>query len=110
MRLIDADALYKRIPAYVCVPCAFIEKDCKDCVVQRVMNIVDNFPTIEAVDVVHGEWINLNTLEDCGECAFMCSICGEIYWSDDSNLVSPKDAKYCPNCGAKMDGKEQEDE
>ena len=58
MRLIDADALYKRIPAYVCVPCTFseeieeIEKDCKDCVVQRVMNIVDNFPTIDAVEVV----------------------------------------------------------
>ena len=106
MRLIDAEALYKRIPAYVCVPCTFskeIDKDCKDCVVQRVMNIVDNFPTIDAVEVVHGEWVATRVEVDgsrfTGE---RCSRCG---WWKSMGIYN-----YCPNCGAKMDGEVKKDE
>ena len=40
------------------------------------------------VEVVHGRWLEGKTLEKC-------SICGKKGFPD---------WKYCPNCGAKMDG------
>ena len=59
-------------------------------------------PAADAVEVKHGKWIEqgdgLYTYYDC-------SVCGEsfcfIEGSPTDNLY-----KYCPNCGAKMDGKE----
>ena len=30
---------------------------------------------------------------------FHCSVCGEMGWDNED--------KYCPNCGAKMDGEEE---
>ena len=61
-------------------------------------------PTIDAVEVVHGEWIEVHDWlqipqEESG--TYRCSACGQVMkypWN------------YCPNCGAKMDGEEQNDE
>ena len=48
--------------------------------------------SLDAVPVVHARWIH-------GHDLFYCSLCGcEIGTRDDYN--------YCPNCGAKMDLKE----
>ena len=54
---------------------------------------VKGAPTVDAVPVVHGEW----TDKDGGIAT--CSVCGDRWgvWSV---------MKYCPNCGAKMDGKD----
>lgn len=54
---------------------------------------IDAMPTVDAVPVVHGHWID----KDGGIAT--CSVCGDRWgvWSV---------MKYCPNCGAKMDGKE----
>ena len=46
----------------------------------------------------HGEW------EDC-----RCSVCGKISPTlhlDMENEYKIRETPYCPNCGAKMDGKE----
>lgn len=62
-------------------------------------------PTVDAVEVVHGRWL------DNGMCnhkpsrfrnpdkwtVYKCSECG---YSNGRR----KNANYCPNCGAKMDG------
>ena len=49
MRLIDADALFKYLPLKVCVPCPFgEEKECRDCVVDKVMQRIEEAPTIAA--------------------------------------------------------------
>lgn len=42
-------------------------------------------------EVRHGEWLESNKWQPCSECHKR----GKRSW------------KYCPNCGAKMDGKEQ---
>lgn len=48
-------------------------------------------PTADVVEVRHGEWLN-------GVTGYACSVC---------NKQEPtKRFLYCPNCGAKMDGKE----
>ena len=54
-------------------------------------SLVCNFPTVDAVEVVHGRW------ERVDESLFRCSACSE--WQ-----VMQNDWFYfCPNCGAKMD-------
>lgn len=52
-------------------------------------------PTVEAVQVVHGRWID-ETFEPWGlvHHPFKCNLCGE-----HAEFASP----YCPNCGARMD-------
>ena len=61
-------------------------------------------PTGEAVPVVHGRWISRGRKIECSVCK------GEVYLgSDDPGLHEEEkhNFKYCPGCGAKMDGKEQ---
>ena len=58
--------------------------------------ILDDMPAVDAVPVVHGRW------EVCGDCGITrCSVCK---WNFESHI----DYKYCPHCGAKMDGRESE--
>ena len=54
--------------------------------------IVDKCPTVEAVPVVHGRWKTTDTL--LGRCC-VCSVCGSC---------PTMEYRYCPYCGAKMDG------
>lgn len=51
----------------------------------------------DVAPVVHGRW------EKCDNLKPKCSVCGEYHlyaWSDY------RKCNYCPNCGAKMDGGE----
>lgn len=59
------------------------------------VSIINKAPTIDAVPVVHGRWINNRRgfWELCD-----CSICGAI------QPTTGRVPKYCPNCGAMMDG------
>ena len=47
-------------------------------------------PTVDAVEVVHGRWIKKNW-------SVTCSVCGSLAIAHDGK-------NYCPYCGAKMDG------
>lgn len=58
-------------------------------------SIVDEVPTVDAVEVVHGRWIEKPYL--LGTTRY-CSICGQNYGMPHGVF------NYCPNCGAKMDG------
>lgn len=55
---------------------------------------IDNAPAIDAVEVRHGEW-TVGYFQD-----LVCTACTH---------PSPCDKKtpYCPNCGAKMDGRRE---
>lgn len=57
---------------------------------------IEDAPTVDAVEVVHGHWID----RPCMTGQVYCSECATIEKSTDSNYKS----KHCPNCGAKMDG------
>lgn len=63
------------------------------------IDLFEHFPTIDAVEVVHGRWIKKTA--DCVY-YYACSECGEPVlrnqWGCDFF------SEYCPNCGAKMDG------
>lgn len=65
--------------------------------------VVSAMRTVEAAPVVHGEW---DIIEDdyCGLTALQCSECKQEYWFEDDPPM--KIYSFCPNCGARMDGKE----
>ena len=59
------------------------------------VSTIENFPTVDAVEVVHGQW----ELHANGSAT--CSVCHRttLYAWDFDNAFN-----YCPHCGAKMDG------
>lgn len=85
-RLIDANALIEQ----------FDDCNFKGFVLKR---LIEMQPTVDAVEVVHGRWINWGksgtpTYENYGT----CSVCHE-----DAEICT-EHRNYCPNCGAKMRG------
>lgn len=82
-RLIDANALEEHIA------------DCFGHPAVDILHEVATFPTVDAVEVVHGSWIELPSMAP----EYECSECGQSY-----ELWEVSEAHYCPNCGAKMDG------
>lgn len=86
--------------------------ECGGCEVellQAVVKMVDAQEAVDAEPVRHGEWL----FSDYDY--FTCSVCGDQYFT---GADSTKDAKamlennayypYCPYCGAKMDGGNEE--
>lgn len=65
-------------------------------------NLVGRQPTVDAVPVVHGRW-----KRDTGGYGFwICSHCGFVSEASAAYLLY----RYCPHCGARMDGDENEDD
>lgn len=101
MRLIDADALMKHIKD---VP---TWQDCDEYYwvatkyphgmydPEDIVSSIENTPTIDAVEVVHGTWESYPS-----HLYRRCSACKVEYDVQRFNVR----ARYCPNCGAKMDG------
>lgn len=68
---------------------------------------IDAMPTVDAVPVRHGRWKAVKDGED--DYRRICSCCGEdapYDESDDCYLIYP----HCPWCGARMDGKDGDNE
>ena len=65
-------------------------------VVERAL---ENAPTVDAVEVVHGRWVQIGY--DKALDRITCSCCKD-YWNIEDNQTQY--FNYCPNCGAKMDG------
>lgn len=78
---------------------------------EKAAQMLEKLPAADVAPVVHAMWIpsesdfdDDDTLFDVEEwCDWQCSACGEDICYDDPMpvLFLPK---YCPNCGAKMDG------
>lgn len=68
-------------------------------VVAIPVDVIKGAQAIDAVEARHGRW-KKGSGYVCGDYQFFCSFCGEEFWESG---YWPKRAKYCPNCGAKMD-------
>ena len=110
MRLIDADAFAERMLKAWDTADEQKRADIVAILANIVTPILAGTPTVDAVEVVHGEWIknepNTEAMREwhkhgIGKAMseksiyWTCSRCGR--WGTPS-------LKYCPNCGAKMDG------
>lgn len=103
-RLIDADALIEHCKSIVSVawnnlvaPISWSQA------YQEFISELEDAPTIDAEPVRHGEWTDTGIEElDLIYSGYKCSQCGFILCGDHT--------KYCPGCGAKMDGGNNEQE
>ena len=66
------------------------------------IRIVEQAPTIDAAPVVHGRWIDSDEFKGFK----MCSACRDCHIGEAWELG--KDGRYCPGCGARMDGGEDD--
>lgn len=62
---------------------------------------IEGFPAADVAPVVHTRWAHLGGDEWC------CPVCGFIITTEGSWDKPAK--KYCEDCGAKMDGGEEND-
>ena len=98
-RLIDADALVDAIKDKIAVDKEIYPDDeffrFSRFGMRTVIGIVKNQDTVEPVK--HGHWEESKCLDDC---FWVCSCCK----FPSQAVAAPKLYKYCPNCGARMDG------
>lgn len=99
MRLIDANGSYTLN--------ASDNTDCSLCFGGGIISCMDerghcicefdaeDAPTIQAVPVVHGRWGEYEPFR-----GWPCTACGEY----DTDKGKKPSSRFCPNCGAKMDG------
>ena len=66
-----------------------------DAITMNGVKILNQFPAADVEPVKHGRWV-------CGDYYDVGDVCSECDW--DSQMICPS-YRYCPNCGAKMDGK-----
>ena len=59
-------------------------------------------PAADVVEVRHGEW---NVTENRQHLDVGCSICKSSFYVYKQGQYRIDRSNYCPNCGAKMDGK-----
>ena len=71
-------------------------------------------PTVDAVEVVHGYWIDSTTVDHMGRITghgIDCSVCDSVFKDDSREVVKhwKERFKVCPFCGALMDGGNEDD-
>ena len=89
-RLIDANALLKSYDV-----ASMVEYDESGCGVRKKAlptKTIEEAPTIDAVEVVHGRWVFDRPNH------YKCSLC-DAMWSGVVRFM-----KFCPDCGMPMDG------
>ena len=105
MRLIDADTLKGKVLEWMpSDPCGIEEKEFpfETDIVASLMIEIEEAPTIEPKQ---GEWIE-DYNNTYSRCRMKCSACGKF--SGIGGIKSNQRKPYCPNCGARMKGIDDE--
>ena len=98
-RLIDADAMLQKLSRMIDYCGKDKEVNGLTALFQACDAIMD-CPTVDAVPVVHGRW----EYDDFVSPNRTCSVCGGFAPFDCCGDYHSECTRYCPNCGAKMDG------
>ena len=105
---IEREAVMKIIDDYGCTHGGTL--DSHSGAVDVVGSAIYKLPAADVAPVKHGHWVYNQNGHDWGLGAWECSLCHSV----NNNLPIDKrfspyvyaGSKYCPNCGAKMDGGE----
>lgn len=73
-----------------------------DQTLKRIRGAIEKLPTVDAVPVRHGRWIPYNSKYGHDEKVYLCDQC--------NNNVGFRKMNFCPNCGARMDGNNEQTE
>ena len=88
------------------------EVDTSDCtdvedILSAVITYLSERPIVDAVEVVHAEWLDIrfdpmwrSMLATCSR----CKVRGEVRVKSNECGFAVPDSNHCPNCGARMDG------
>jgi Pyruvate/2-oxoacid:ferredoxin oxidoreductase delta subunit len=99
---ISREAALKYIKSEQCRTCSDIGL-CGNCAVLVAVKLLEKVPAADVAEVVHGEWLRAD--DDWNSLTtIQCSLCSEEWCFETDDDVSLLNYKYCPNCGAKMDG------
>lgn len=71
--------------------------ECEEETVKKCMGVLHKVPAADVAPVVHSSWEITDVDHGHGHKCYHCPECGEDEWRYD-------EPKYCPNCGAKMNG------
>ena len=66
----------------------------------ELIGCIEDARAADVAEVVHGQWY---MLDDCASAGVYCSACGRRVHHEEFAYKKLK-SKYCPNCGARMDG------
>ena len=70
----------------------------------EIIDVFDSLPTADVQEVKRGYWIpERNPDENNRIQCFHCSVCDDDFHDIGAFVAT----KYCPNCGARMDGEEE---
>ena len=76
------------------------------------MEIMNDISSVEAADVQpikHGRWIDRTEwFGRIGKCQYECSVCGYMREGKPQSRYDGKGGKFCDECGARMDGEQNE--
>jgi hypothetical protein len=90
-----------------CQECPFCDDPIKGgC---KVVRFIDAIPAADVVEVVHASWVWNPDGMDWGIGAWVCGKCKsrpETWWNTvkECHPLRCSGSRYCGNCGAKMDG------
>ena len=76
--------------------------DCRD-EYDDLVNTIREQPAADVQPVKRGKWEEIEEYGGWGDTYFRCSICGDE-WDLAIGAPIENGLKYCPNCGARMDG------
>lgn len=105
---IERRALFRKLCEFWNIPLDWdggVNEICED-----AFTVIEDFPAADVAPVVHGRWVAVDGDSPCDE--WDCTACGQrrTYMcemdADDMKEFYP----YCPNCGARMDLKEGEND
>ena len=107
-RLIDGNELMEWLKNKI-RECVILNAHAEAATTEEIIRYVKAMPAVDAVSVVHGRWVDEDyPYKDANvnpRVTAICSNCGNIahHMEHGYSILS----KYCPNCGAKMDGKQE---
>ena len=107
-RLTDTETVIRKLRKANCAECDnYNAIRCRAGWVDDVVSLLEDSPTVDAVEVVHGEWIDGGAIHNGKEVykSIDCSHCEEVFKIESHDREYWKARfKVCPFCGAVMDG------
>ena len=74
---------------------------------EKIIGVIMKVPAADVAPVVHGKWVYNKNATDWGIGGYVCSECqnknNNLPCSRVKSVRMFSGAKYCPECGAKMD-------